>query len=125
MEEYYLERTVSEADLDDLNHVNNIVYLRWVQEVAGAHWFAKAGKNTGYLWVVRKHEIEYFAPAVWGDKITLCTWVERMEGLSSFRRVEIRKGEKILCSCLTNWIMLDGKTKRPKQIPDQIAKLFI
>ncbi len=125
MEKHSLTITVEEADLDDLNHVNNVVYLRWVQEVAGKHWFKKAGKDLSVLWVVRKHEIEYFQPAFKGDVLSLSTWVEKMEGLSSFRRVEIRKGESLICRCLSNWIMLDAKTMRPKRIPAEISTLFI
>jgi acyl-CoA thioester hydrolase len=95
-----------------------------VQEVAAKHWFKKAGKNRDVLWVVRKHEIEYFHPSYKGDVLSLSTWVEKMEGLSSFRRVEIRKGESLICRCLSNWIMLDAKTMRPKRIPAEISTLF-
>ena len=73
------EMTVSALpdDIDEQNHVNNTVYLRWVQEVATAHWRAIASgevqENIG--WVVLRHEIDYKTPAGLGDKITLRTWV--------------------------------------------------
>lgn len=125
MAEVFHEHLVVEpSHLDDLNHVNNVIYLQWVQEIAGKHWFSKAGKNSGVLWVVRKHEIEYFKPAVLGDRLKLSTWVESMEGLVSLRKVTIYRNDELLCTCTTNWVMLDAHSLRPKRIPPEIAKLF-
>lgn len=125
MNSYERKLKVEAKHLDDLKHVNNVVYLQWVQETAGMHWFKRAGRDTGVFWVVRKHEIEYFKPAFKNDELRLITWVEEMRGLSSMRRVEIRRGEDLICSCLSNWIMLDAETMRPKRIPDELAKLFL
>lgn len=122
--EFIHQLEVSEADLDDLKHVNNVVYLQWVQRVAGMHWFSKAGRNHGVLWVVRKHEIEYFKPAFLGDLLQLKTWVESMEGIVSLRKVAVYRGETLICSCTSHWVMLDEKTLRPRRIPDVIAQLF-
>lgn len=110
--------------LDDLKHVNNVVYLQWVQDIAGKHWFSKAGKDSGVLWVVRKHEIEYLKAALLGDQLRIETWVESMQGLTSLRKVAIYRGEELLCSCTSHWVMLDGKSLRPRRIPAEIAALF-
>lgn len=124
MVQFELSVEVEEKHIDALSHVNNIVYLQWVQEVAGAHWFSVAGKNSGYIWVVRKHEIEYFKPAFKGDILSLRTWVEKMEGFRSIRRVDILRGEEILCSCTTNWIALDSDNLRPKRIEEPFQTAF-
>ncbi len=124
MTKFEKEVTVRPEHLDDLQHVNNVVYLQWVQEVAGAHWFAAAGRDTGIIWVVRKHEIEYFKPAFAEEKIHLVTWVEQMEGFRSVRRVDILRDNELLCSCLSHWIALDPKQNRPMRIPAQISNLF-
>jgi len=120
-----IPKIVEAKDLDDLNHVNNVVYLQWVQDVASSHWFSSAGKNTGVIWVVRKHEIEYLAPALLGDELTLKTWVESMEGLTSLRKVEILRGTELICRCTSQWIMLDAKSFRPRRISPELAALFI
>ena len=65
------------ADIDEQNHVNNTVYLRWVQDVATAHWRALADRQAQEIigWIVLRHEIDYKAPATLGDEIGLRTWV--------------------------------------------------
>lgn len=124
MEKHQLAILVKREHLDDLQHVNNVVYLQWVQDIAASHWFAKAGRDSGVFWVVRKHEIEYLSPAFENDELQLITWVEKMEGLSSFRRVEIKRDNELICRCLSQWIMLDAKTMRPKRIPENWINLF-
>ncbi len=74
---YEIERSVEPADIDQLGHVNNVVYLRWVQDAAVAHWVAAASEaeQRSYLWVVTRHEIDYKRPAFAGDTIVARTWV--------------------------------------------------
>ncbi len=68
---------VQSKDIDMQSHVNNIVYLRWVQEAAIAHWSAIAPKHEQekLIWVVRRHEIDYKKPAIDGDTIMVQTWI--------------------------------------------------
>src|SRR5438270_875266 len=84
---------VRRADIDQQNHVNNIVYLRWVQEVATAHWEAAAPATTrdAIGWVVLRHEIDYKTPASLGDEIVLRTWVGEATRITFERFTEIRK----------------------------------
>lgn len=124
MKKYQNTILVKPQHLDDLNHVNNVVYLQWVQDIAGEHWFSAAGKEREVLWVVRKHEIEYFNAAQLGEELVLSTWVESMRGLISKRLVEIHRGEELICRCTSDWVMLDANSKRPKRIPAEIASLF-
>jgi acyl-CoA thioester hydrolase len=70
------------SDIDEQNHVNNTVYLRWVQDVATAHWRAVASLQTQETigWVVLRHEIDYKAPAVLGDEVMVRTWAAKLRG---------------------------------------------
>src|SRR5438045_6710580 len=81
------------GDIDEQNHVNNTVYLRWVQDVATAHWRAiadpEAQGTTG--WVVLRHEIDYKTPAVLGDEIVLRTWIGNATRRTFERFTEIRR----------------------------------
>ena len=76
--------SVSTGDIDEQNHVNNTVYLRWVQGVATAHWQAVASPEAQETvgWVVLRHEIDYKTPAALGDKIILRTWVGKATRLA-------------------------------------------
>ncbi len=125
MNVFELELEVKGKHLDDLEHVNNVVYLQWVQDVAAEHWFSKAGKDSGVFWVARKHEIEYLRPAYKGDSLILRTWVEKMEGLISLRKVEIMREGELICICNSHWVMLDAQTMKPKRIKPELANLFL
>ena len=74
--------TVTSADIDEMGHVNNVVYVRWVQEVAAAHWHALASAElkAKYAWVVLRHEIDYKNPAFLHDEVTGYTWVGEHHG---------------------------------------------
>src|SRR5438046_632241 len=89
--------SVLPEDIDEQNHVNNTVYLRWVQEVATAHWravaTADAQENIG--WVVLRHEIDYKTPACVGDEVALRTWVGKSTRLTFERFSEIRRSAMI------------------------------
>src|SRR2546430_11296039 len=73
------------GDIDEQNHVNSAGYLRWVQDVATAHWRAVASPDAqeNIAWVVLRHEIDYKAPAIVGDEVVLRTWVAKLPGLRS------------------------------------------
>src|SRR4051812_9530833 len=85
------------GDVDENGHVNNIVYLRWVQEIATAHWQAVAPPDAQRTvgWVVLRHEIDYHRPALPGDEIRARTWVGRSDALRFERHTEIvRAGDE-------------------------------
>src|SRR5256886_17259896 len=85
--------SVLPTDIDEQNHVNNAVYLRWVQDVATAHWksLASAEAQAAIGWVVLRHEIDYKRPASLGDEVTLRTWVGEASRLKFERFTEIRR----------------------------------
>lgn len=119
--------SVSPADIDQMGHVNNVVYLRWVQEVAESHWYtvAKEEFTKKYLWVVLRHEIDYLKPALPGDELMGETWIEALEGARSIRLVEIKRGDEILAKARTTWVMLDAATGRPARVPKEMQKQFL
>jgi len=85
--------SVLPTDIDEQNHVNNTVYLRWVQDVATAHWktLASAESQAAIGWIVLRHEIDYKMPASLGDEIVLRTWVGKASRLKFERFTEIRR----------------------------------
>ena len=126
---FEIEKTVQKKHLDDLNHVNNVQYLYWVQEVSQAHWDNLIHKKKFLekgLWVVRSHRIEYKNLTKLNDKIIISTYVKNVKGYLSERSVviKLKKTEKILVKCLTEWCFIDLKTQKLKKIPQEIIKLF-
>ena len=117
---------VSESDLDTLNHVNNITYLQWVQNVAQKHWgiLSNTEIDENYVWVVIRHEINYFLPALLNDTITVSTYIGDSYGVKSERFVEIKKGDKILAKAKTIWCLLDKNTMKPVKVPSEIMAIL-
>jgi acyl-CoA thioester hydrolase len=119
---------VGPSDIDALGHVNNVVYLRWVQDVAGAHWFsaAPAADQTGLVWMVVRHEIDYLAPAGRGDELVLRTWVGSAAGLRFDRHTEVLRASdrKVLAKAKTVWVPIDAATGRPKRVSDRVRQMF-
>jgi acyl-CoA thioester hydrolase len=109
---------VSPSDIDELQHVNNVVYLSYLQEAAIDHWCyaVPVELREPLRWVVRKHEIEYLKPAFLGDTLTIKTWIESFNALSCLRLYEIRKGNVLLIKAQTSWLALDTQTMKPKRI---------
>lgn len=120
--------TVTEEDIDELNHVNNVRYVQWVNDVAIMHWQKKSTKelNEKYFWVLLNHHINYKSSALINDVILLKTYIEKSEGVTSTRIVEIynSKTNKMLIKSETNWCLIDAKTNRPTRITDEIINLF-
>ena len=124
------EMTVSvlPADIDEQNHVNNTVYLRWVQDVATAHWQAVASSEAQKTidWVVLRHEIDYKIPAALDDKIVLRTWVGKATRLTFERFTEIRRNfdGQLLSKARTLWCPINAQTGRPMRVPAEVRAQF-
>ena len=126
MNVFVSKRIVQPNEIDHFNHVNNVVYLDWVQQIAYEHWNELIeGKEVPYVWYTIRHEIDYLKQAVLGDKITLKTWVGETFGVKSIRHVEIYKSDKLLAKTQTTFCMLDAKTKRPTRITETIRNLLL
>jgi acyl-CoA thioester hydrolase len=119
---------VRDEDIDRLGHVNNVVYLRWVQEAATAHWnvLASAEERAQLVWVVVRHEIDYKRSAMLGDSIVARTWVGLADGLAFERHTEIvRAGDdRVLARARTLWCPVDAKSLRPVEPGDEVRKRF-
>lgn len=117
---------VSEIDIDALNHVNNVTYLHWVQNTAQKHWgvLSNAVIDNKYVWVVIRHEIDYFLPAILNDVITVTTYIGNSYGVKSERFVEIKKEDKLLAKAKTIWCLLDKKSMKPVKFPSEIMTIL-
>lgn len=120
--------TVQPGDIDGQNHVNNTVYLRWIQEVATAHWESLAGADAQAAvgWVVVRHEIDYKVAANLADKILLRTWVGQATRLKFERFTEIRRQEdnQLLAQARTLWVPIDWKTGKPTRVSADVRARF-
>ena len=124
---YSLKRHVLKEEIDELNHVNNIVYFNWIQDIAYKHWNVLTENNpqTDYVWYTIRHEIDYLKQAVLGDEITVKTWVGETKGVKSVRHVEIFKEEILLAKSQTTYCLLNTKTKRPTRITESVLKILL
>lgn len=118
---------VTPEEIDEYNHVNNVVYVQWMQNISDAHWkeLSKDTKNIDYVWFVIRHEIDYKNQAVLGDEVTLRTWVGKTEGIKSIRHFEICRGEILLVKSQTTFCLLDAKTHKPKRITKEVTNLLL
>jgi len=120
--------TVSEDDLDDQQHVNNVRYVQWIQDVAQEHWESRASEEqkAGLAWVVVRHEIDYKMEALLNDKILLETRIIDTTHVTSLREVLIKNNNsgKLLAKAKTTWCLLDQKTKKPQRISDELKQIF-
>ncbi|HEY4283035.1 MAG TPA: thioesterase family protein [Chthoniobacterales bacterium] len=116
------------ADIDEQDHVNNMVYLRWVQEIAAAHWrsIASLEAQNAIGWVVLRHEIDYKNPARPGDEVTLGTWVGKATRLTFERFTEIRRAsdDQLLSQARTLWCPIDPATGRPTRVSAEVRAQF-
>jgi acyl-CoA thioester hydrolase len=127
---FTLPLTIAAADIDELGHVNNIVYLRWAQELAIAHWRARASAEmiAANVWVVLRHEVDYRSALLPGDQVEARTWVDDApRGASWPRFVQIAKlgAPRPAAEIKSNWCLLDAGTRRVKRVPAEMTRLFV
>jgi acyl-CoA thioester hydrolase len=127
-ERFELHIVVEPADIDIQGHVNNVTYVRWVQDVAVAHWESAASARDQELlrWVVLRHEIDYKVPARLGDSIALRTWVGSATRLRFERHTEISRAAdgKLLAQARTLWCPIDAASGRPALVSDAVRARF-
>ncbi len=130
--EFRVQIVAQASDIDELDHVSNIAYVRWIQDVALAHSAAVGLSWADYerirgMFVVRRHEIEYLRSAKLGDAIDLVTWVADFRGAASQRRTRILRsdGGEELAHATTIWAYLARETGRPTRIPQDVIDAFI
>ncbi len=119
---------VRKDNIDELGHVNNVVYVQWIQDIAAAHWdtLASIEVKKKYIWVVLRHEIDYLGAAFVGDTLTVTTWVGESAGVRSERFVEItnEKTRKLIAKAKTVWCLLDGISMKPRRIDGEVIKIL-
>ncbi|MCE2828729.1 MAG: acyl-CoA thioesterase [Sphingomonadales bacterium] len=120
--------TPTPADIDELGHVNNAVWVRWIQDMATAHWAAVADPAhvEAYIWVVTRHEIDYRGNVALGESVTAKTWIEKQPRGATFdRRVEfVNAAGKTIVSANTTWAMIDRASGRLCRVPAEVAAPF-
>lgn len=117
---------ISVEDIDAQNHVNNVAYVKWIQDVAVAHWMSATDEETRerLTWIVTRHEIDYKKPAFENEEITVTTWVGELTRVSWERFTEIRRGENLLVKARSVWCLIDRETLKPTRITSEIKDLF-
>ena len=127
-ETYVHERRVTEDDLDDLHHVNNVRYVQWIQDIAKEHWEVRATDQlkNDFIWVVIRHEIDYKKQAFLGDDLLIETFVGETTFVTSERFVNIKnaKTDEVLVAAKSMWCLLDADSKRPTKINEELRSVF-
>ena len=114
--------------IDELGHVNNTVWVSWIQDLATAHWeqAARPEDVARFFWVVTRHEIDYRGNIVEGDSVTGETWIEgEPRGATSVRRVDFRNAAgKVIVSAATTWAMLERASQRLVRVRPEVLEPF-
>jgi acyl-CoA thioester hydrolase len=126
---FSLSITATPGDIDELGHVNNAVWVKWIQDIAVAHWNALASEEhrDAFIWVVTRHEIDYRGNVAAGETVTGETWVpEPPKGARFDRHVRFTGADgKVKVEAVTTWALLDRATGRLLRVRDEIAAPFL
>lgn len=124
------EIDVDRSAIDQNGHVNNVEFVRWMQDAAVRHADAAgctaATRAAGATWVARSHHVEYLRPALAGDRVRVLTWVADFRRAFSMRRYRFLRAADgtVLSKGETDWVFVDIKTGRPRSVPDDIKSMF-
>lgn len=128
VERYEIPIEVRPDDIDELGHVNNVVYLRWVQEAATAHWRARATQEDqdAVFWVVSRHELDYLRAAYLNTDVVARTWVGTARRLQFERHTELVRASdgKVLVRARSLWVPVDAETLRPTNVSQSVRERF-
>ncbi|MEO0501556.1 MAG: thioesterase family protein [Pseudomonadota bacterium] len=119
--------SISASHIDHMGHVNNAVYLSWVQEAVVKHWekFASSEAQASYLWVALKHEITYRRAAFLEDNLIASVVLERVNGVRAFYRTAIMRGSDVLAEIESVWCSVDAVSHRPVRVARDIVAGFL
>ena len=125
---FELSFRVQPEDIDQMGHVNNVVYLRYAQDAATAHWLALASEEQvkNYVWVVRRHEVDYLRPAFRDDELLARTWVGEASGATYERFVEITRpaDNEVLARVRSVWVLLTHRPIAPGGVTEELRSRF-
>jgi acyl-CoA thioester hydrolase len=118
---------IEPADIDHMGHVNNAVYLKWVQDAVVDYWNSVAPPDAvaRHLWVALKHEITYLRPTFLTDNVVAEVIAEKVEGARAMFRTVLRRGEEVLSEIQSSWCCLDAATKRPARLAREVVRRFL
>jgi acyl-CoA thioester hydrolase len=127
-EAFELAIQVQPADIDEIGHVNNVTYVRWVQDAAAAHWraAAPAADQAKLLWIVLRHEIDYKQAAYLGDAVIVRTWVGTASRVRFERHTEVLRGSdrSLLAKARTVWCPIDARSGKPVGVSAEVRASF-
>jgi acyl-CoA thioester hydrolase len=118
---------IAPGDIDFMGHVNNSVYLKWVQEAVIAYWrqVAPAEAVARHLWVAIRHEITYRRPAFLDDALAAAVVAEGVQGARAFFSTLITRGEEVLAEVKSSWCCLDAATLKPARLARDVVRRFL
>ena len=117
---------VSANDIDAQGHVNNVAYVRWIQDVAVAHWFSVTDETTRekFTWMLTRHEVDYKKQTFENEEVTATTWVGEATRITWERFTEIKRGEDLLVKAKSIWCLIDRETLKPTRITSEMIELL-
>lgn len=124
---FEIQKEVSDADIDDLNHVNNLRYIDWVLEISELHWKTKTSEaiRSKLGWVVLEQHIYYKRPAKLGEQLQLKTWIASSKGVKSERKTSIRNAKnQLVLEATTLWCFIDLETHKPARITEDVKEPY-
>ena len=126
-EAYHYPIGINAEDIDHMGHVNNSVYLRWVQDAVVDYWQSIAPPDAvaKHLWVALKHEITYRRPTFLQDTVVAEVIAERVEGVRAYFSTIVRRGEEVLSEIHSTWCCLDAVTQRPARLAREVVSRFL
>ena len=129
---FEFQHLVTADDIDGQGHVNNLCYLKWMQDAAVAHsrkqgWDSARHKETGGGWVARSHFIEYLQPCFEDDEIIVHTWVANFKKITSLRKYKmVRTSDNaVVATAQTNWAYIGLEHRVPRRIPPEVRDAYI
>lgn len=126
---FFMQIIATEGDIDQLGHVNNAVWVRWMEEVATRHWTSVADPAhvEAYAWVVTRHEIDYRGNVTAGETVTARTWIaEPPRGARFDRMMEFTGADgKVKVSARSTWAMIDAASGGIMRVPSEVAAPFL
>ena len=126
---YSLEFTALPEHIDANGHVNNAIWVRWMEELAVSHWNAHALPEhvEAYVWVVTRHEIDYRGNVEEGAEVKALTEIrEGPRGARFDRHFTFTDSEgRVLVTAKTTWAMVDKASQRLMRVPQEVAAPFL
>ena len=118
---------ITADDIDHMGHVNNSVYLRWVQDAVVDYWQSVAPPEAvaRHLWVALKHEITFRKPTFMQDVVVAEVIAEKVDGARAFFTTIVKRGEEVLSEVKSCWCCLDATSLRPARLASDVVSRFV